>query len=90
MTSVGKPAFGEPDPALFGALTTGENSVLRTHLTSGWYKQAAVHPVLSDIWRETSEVLDDLHTAWDAAFDAEQRARRSTRLAVLEAAEVAS
>jgi hypothetical protein len=77
MTSVpkDKPAFGEPDPALFAALTIDENMVLSYHLTSGWYKQSAVYPALSDIWRETREVLHDMHTAVNIAFDAEQRAR---------------
>jgi hypothetical protein len=36
------PAMQPVDPALFAPLTTGENEILGTHLTSGWYKQAAV------------------------------------------------
>jgi hypothetical protein len=66
---------GEPDPALFAPLTTKENSVLSQHLTSGWYKQDAVYPPLSPVWRETSATLDDLHAAWNIAFDAEQCSR---------------
>lgn len=74
--------FGAADPALFAPLTCDENKVLNTHLTSGWYKQSAVWPVLSDIWREISEVLDDMHDAWNIAFDAEcERARRAERSA---------
>jgi len=74
-----KPEFGPPDPALFAPLTDDESTVLKMHLTSGWYKQGAVWPVLSDIWRETSELLDDMHAAWDIAFTAGQRARRAAR-----------
>jgi hypothetical protein len=79
MMSPDRPEFGEPDPALFTPLTTDENHVLRYHLTSGWYKQSAVFPPLSGIWRETSEILDDMHQAWNIAFDAEQRARATCR-----------
>ena len=35
---------------------------------SGWYKQAAVYPTLSEPWKETSAVLDDLHGAWQTAL----------------------
>jgi hypothetical protein len=53
------------DPTLFAPLSTGENEVLGAHLTSGWYKQAAVYPTLSEPWKETAALLDDLHSAWD-------------------------
>jgi hypothetical protein len=79
MMTPDRPEFGAPDPALFAPLTTDENHVLRYHLTSGWYKQSAVYPPLSDIWRETSEILDDMHAAWDIAFDAYRRARATCR-----------
>jgi hypothetical protein len=62
------PAMQARDPAMFAPLTTGENHILSTHLTSGWYKQAAVYPTLSEPWKETSAVLDDLHSAWDVAW----------------------
>jgi hypothetical protein len=75
MMTPNSPEFGAPDPALFAPLTTDENNVLRMHLTSGWYKQGAVWPTLSDIWREIGELLDDMHAAWRIAFDADQRAR---------------
>ena len=65
------------DPALFEPLSADENSILKAHLTSGWYKQAAVYPVLSEPWQETAGVLDDLHDAWNAAFDARQAARKA-------------
>ena len=58
------------DPAMFAALTRDENRILGAHLTSGWYKQAAVYPVLSEPWRETSALLDDLHAAYPAARQA--------------------
>ena len=62
------PAMQPTDPALFGPLTTDENGILRAHLTSGWYKQAAVYPTLSEPWKETAALLDDLHKAWDVAW----------------------
>ena len=64
------------DPALFGPLTLDENKVLNAHLASGWVKQSVVYPVLSEPWQETSGLLDDLHDAWRADFDAQQAARR--------------
>ena len=39
------PAMAAPDPAMFAPMTSGENGILRAHLGSGWYKQAAVYPV---------------------------------------------
>ncbi len=38
---------------LLAMLTTAELGVLRTHLTSGWYKQAVVYPAAVDngLWR---------------------------------------
>ena len=55
------PAMAAADPAMFASVTSDENSILRAHLNSGWYKQAAVYPVLSEPWRETAVLLDDLH-----------------------------
>jgi hypothetical protein len=77
MTSItGAPHVnGQPgDPALFEPLSTDENSILAAHLRSGWYKQAAVYPALSEPWKDTRDLLYDLHDAFDAAFDAEQAA----------------
>jgi hypothetical protein len=48
------------DPAMFEPLTTQENDILWAHLTSGWYKQAAVYPRLSEPWQETGGLLEDL------------------------------
>ena len=59
------PAMRAGDPAMFTPLTTRENEILGAHLTSGWYKQSAVYPTLSEPWKETSVLLDDLHSAWD-------------------------
>jgi hypothetical protein len=59
------------DPTLFAPLSTGENTVLVAHLKSGWYKQAAVYPTLSEPWKETAALLDDLHSAWDATWRGE-------------------
>lgn len=58
-------------PELFTVLDTDENAILRQHLVSGWYKQAAVYPELSEPWKETSAVLDDLHEAWQLRWQAE-------------------
>jgi hypothetical protein len=55
------------DPAMFARLTLDENQILSVHLTSGWYKQSAVYPVLSAPWRETNGLLKDLHLAFAAS-----------------------
>ena len=55
---------------MFAPMTGGEKEILHAHLNSGWRKQAAVYPVLSEPWRETSVLLDDLHGAWEAARQA--------------------
>ncbi len=54
------------DPGLFAALTHGEQDILCAHLTSGWYKQAAVYPVLAVAWWETGALLTDIHQAHEA------------------------
>ena len=63
-TVPGDPAMAASDPAMFAPLTTGEDAILRAHLVSGWYKQKAVYPALSEPWKETTAVLEDLHAAW--------------------------
>ena len=73
-TAPSDPAMAASDPQMFSPLTSGENQILRQHLTSGWYKQSAVYPTLSEPWKETSAVLDDLGDAWQAAFQAEREA----------------
>jgi hypothetical protein len=65
------PAMAASDPAMFAPLNSGENQILARHLTSGWYKQQAVYPVLSEPWKETSAVLDDLSAAWRLRWQAE-------------------
>ena len=72
------------DPALFAPLTRDENKILSFHLTSGWYKQYAVYPVLSGPWQETAGLLDDLTAAWRAGFEAGRAARRDAELAAPE------
>jgi hypothetical protein len=57
------------DQATFAPLTTDENEVLRAHLNSGWYKQAAVYPTLSEPRKETGVLLNDLHAAYEAAIE---------------------
>jgi hypothetical protein len=64
------PVMAAPDPAMFAPLTLDENRILNAHLTSGWYKQSAVYPVLSEPWRETAALKDDLSGAWWAAWRA--------------------
>ncbi len=66
----GDPAMAAADPAMFAPMTGDENSILKAHLTSGWYKQSAVYPKLSEPWRETAVLLDDLAGAWWAAWQA--------------------
>jgi len=65
------PAMAADDPAMFAPMTGDEREILHAHLNSGWRKQAAVYPVLSEPWRETGGLLHDLHTAWEAAWQAE-------------------
>ena len=65
------PAAQAGDPTLFAPLTLDENGILGAHLTSGWYKQSAVYPTLSEPWKETAALLDDLHSAWDIARNGE-------------------
>ena len=72
------PAMRAADPAMFAPLTTDENHILRAHLTSGWLKQSAVYPTLSEPWKETSAVLDDLHGAWDVAWKGQSQGSPST------------
>jgi hypothetical protein len=67
------PAMQPVDPALFASLTMGENEVLGAHLTSGWYKQAAVYPTLSEPWKETAALLDDLRSAWNITWKGESQ-----------------
>ncbi len=69
------------DPAMFAPLTPAENSILRAHLTSGWYKQSAVYPKLSEPWQETDGLLDDLHGAHKAAFEASAAATKQAERA---------
>ena len=58
------------DPAMFAPLTADENNILSHHLTSGWYKQSAVYPALSEPWKETCALIHDLHEAHQAAMQA--------------------
>lgn len=64
------PVMLSPDPAMFAQMTGDENQILSAHLTSGWIKQAAVYPGLSEPWQETCALLDDLHAAWWAGRSA--------------------
>ena len=68
MTDIHASAPG--DPAMFAPLTADENSILHAHVFSGWLKQAAVYPPLSEPWRETYALLDDLHEAHQATMQA--------------------
>lgn len=68
------PVMAAADPAMFAPLTLGENDILKAHLTSGWYKQDAVYPLLSEPWRETLAMLHDLHQSWRVAWQAGQEA----------------
>jgi hypothetical protein len=65
------PEMAAADPKLFVGLNTDENTILNHHLTSGWHKQSAVYPALSEPWKETSAVLDDLAAAWRIRWQAE-------------------
>jgi hypothetical protein len=68
MTDIHATTLG--DPAMFAPLTADENSILHAHLASGWLKQAAVYPALSEPWQETHALLDDLYEAHRAAMQA--------------------
>jgi hypothetical protein len=72
LTRPAAPEMAAAAPELFTGLNTEENTILRTHLTSGWYKQAAAYPTLSEPWKETSAVLDDLSAAWRLRWQAER------------------
>jgi hypothetical protein len=72
MTVPSDPAMAAGDPAMFTPLTSVENNILTMHLTSGWYKQGAVYPTLSEPWKETCAVLGDLHDAHETACQAER------------------
>jgi hypothetical protein len=63
------PAMQSADQVTFAPLTTDENEVLRAHLTSGWRKQAAVYPTLSEPWKETGILLNDLYAMYEAAIE---------------------
>ena len=69
------------DPALFAPLTSDEQEILYAHLNSGWSKQSAVYPLLSEPWQETSGLLDDLLAARRAAREARAAARAQAELA---------
>jgi hypothetical protein len=68
------PAMAAADPAMFSPMTLDQNRILYAHLNSGWYKQADVYPLLSEPWRETGALLDDLGAAWKATRQAERKA----------------
>jgi hypothetical protein len=68
-----------PDPSMFAQLTREENRILCMHLTSGWYKQAAVYPSPSESWRETEALLIDLSEAHRGSFQARPAARSESR-----------
>ena len=72
------------DPAMFAQLTREENRILAMHLTSGWYKQAAVYPSLSEPWRETEALLIDLSEAHRASFQPRLPARTEPRASTAE------
>jgi hypothetical protein len=71
LTRPAAPDMAAAVPELFTGLNMEENTILRHHLTSGWYKQAAVYPTLSEPWKETGAVLDDLTAAWRLRWQAE-------------------
>jgi hypothetical protein len=68
---------------MFARLTPDENRILSTHLNSGWYKQAAVYPCLSDAWQETQALLKDLSEAHHAAMQA-RHARKELQARIAE------
>jgi hypothetical protein len=68
------PAMAARNPQMFAPLTARENLVLRQWLTSARDKQAGTYRALSEPWRETGAVIDDLTDAWGPAFQAEREA----------------
>jgi hypothetical protein len=75
---------GPADPAMFAPLTPDENRILSTHLNSGWYKQGAVYPVLSEPWQETEGLLKDLSEAHHAALQARLAAHKGLQASTCE------
>ena len=69
------PAVAASDPAMFASLTTSENQILSQHLTSGWYKQRAVYPTLSEPWKETGAVTRRPQRRMAASLAGRARAR---------------
>ena len=67
------------DPAMFAPLTPDENKILGAHLSSGWYKQSAVYPMLSEPWQETAGLLDDLHNARAVRLRGQRRSHKASR-----------
>jgi hypothetical protein len=76
-TAPADPVMAASDPAMFAPFEWDENNILYAHLNSGWHKQSAAYPTLSEPWRETSAVLDDLIDAHNAARAARQAQRES-------------
>jgi hypothetical protein len=72
------------DPAMFAQLTPDENRILSTHLNSGWYKQAAVYPDLSEPWQETEALLKDLSEAHRAAMQTRLAAHKGLQARISE------
>ena len=65
------PAMAASRPGNVRALTGRELRSSEPAPGSGWYKQQAVYPALSEPWKETSAVLEDLHAAWRLRWQAE-------------------
>lgn len=56
-------------------LTTRELDVLIAKLRAGWATANAVYPAIIDpLWRDTVDLLGDLHGAWVRAFAREGEA----------------
>lgn len=70
------PVMADARPEPFASLSAGENTTPRKHLASGLAKQGEAYSTLSEPWRETLAVIDDLEDAFAPALDAEIEAAR--------------
>lgn len=64
-----------PAGDFLGRLTARELNVLIAKLRAGFYTANAVYPAIVDpLWRDSIDLLDDLHGAWVRAFAREGEA----------------
>jgi hypothetical protein len=65
--------FGPPDLKMFAGLTSNQIIIVRALVTAGWHMTEAAHG-RGEMWFETSELMHDMHLAWEKARRAEREA----------------